>query len=455
MKQNPTEAMKAFFTFLIIVCSYIANAQLTIAPGGSIHFKGAAQLTLDNTSFINLGSFYPDSGAVVFKGNKDQIVGGAQTSFFDLIIDMDQPKLVTLSTQIYVSNRIFFNDGYLFLGDYDVNLGRTGILQNEYENHRIWTNGTGRVIASRTINNVDNALPGNMGLSITTDANLGEVTIRRGYLPPGGGGLPSSAMRYFEIVPEFQPANPGLLLRLLYWDNELDGADENSLQVFHSLDGVSWNNIGFSARNAANDWVEHDNVQVYGRFVLAASSNALPVIFASITGRCENGRKTISWQTAQEQNSLHFEVQRQEFGAWKTIGIIPSAGNSNTLRSYHYTDPDHQTESLYRIVEKGLDGSLQYSSVLKINCQQHAAMKLWPNPASTQISLQISIDQTQRVALQIWNANGAKIKEQVSSMQKGVNTLLIPLGDITPGMYILTAIDAQGRKLFSNTFLKQ
>ena len=110
---------------------------------------------------------------------------------------------------------------------------------------------------------------------------------------------------------------------------------------------------------------------------------------------------------------------------------------------------------MYRIVEKGMDGRLQYSSVLRLTCQQSSEMKLWPNPAGRQLSLQISIAETQPIRLQIWDAKGARVKEQTSTMQKGVNVLQLQLGDITPGTYFLTAIDAKGKKLFSNTFLKQ
>jgi hypothetical protein len=452
---NQIEAMKASFTFLIILCSYIAEAQLTITPGGSLHLTGNAQLTLQNMSFVNNGSFFPDSSTVLFTGNKDQSIGGTQTiSFFDLIIDMQHPKMVSLLSPISVGKRIYFENGYLFAGNYDVNLGRTARLQNEFENQRLWTDGTGRVIATSNIDNLNNALPGNMGLSITTDENLGDVVVRRGYLSPVGG-LPSSAMRYYEIVPEFKPANPSMKLSLKYWDNELNGVDENNLQVFHSPDGVIWNNLGFSARSTTNDWVERDDVQLFGRYALAFSTGALPVIFASIQGRCEGGKTIINWQTAQEQNSLHFDIQRQEMGVWKTIGTVFSAGNSNALRSYNFADPDPQTEAMYRIVEKGMDGRLQYSSVLRMTCQQDSEMKLWPNPAGRQLSLQISIAKTQLVRLQIWDAKGAKVKEQTSTMQKGVNVLQLQLGDIIPGTYFLSIIDAKGKKLFSNTFLKQ
>jgi hypothetical protein len=71
---NQIEAMKASFTFLIILCSYIAEAQLTITPGGSLHLTGNAQLTLQNMSFVNNGSFFPDSSTVLFTGNNDQSI---------------------------------------------------------------------------------------------------------------------------------------------------------------------------------------------------------------------------------------------------------------------------------------------------------------------------------------------------------------------------------------------
>lgn len=53
MAVNQIEAMKASFTFLIILCFYIAEAQLKITPERSLHLTGNAQLTSQNMSFVN------------------------------------------------------------------------------------------------------------------------------------------------------------------------------------------------------------------------------------------------------------------------------------------------------------------------------------------------------------------------------------------------------------------
>jgi hypothetical protein len=55
-------------------------------------------------------------------------------------------------------------------------------------------------------------------------------------------------------------------------------------------------------------------------------------------------------------------------------------------------------------------------------------------------------------AMKVSFTKGAKVKEQTSTMQKGVNVLQLQLGGITPGTYFLTAIDAKGKKLFQTPF---
>jgi hypothetical protein len=436
---------------------HLLAAQLYIGTGASLHLKGNALLTLENMSFQNNGQFLPDSSTVLFSGAiaNRSISGSGNISFYELHIDRATGLDVVLQSPISVGNRINFITGNLFIGNHDVNLGRTGMLQNESEFDRVRTIGSGRVIAARTLNGAANAMPGNLGLSITTAANLGDVIVRRGHLPQSGTGLATSVQRYYEIEPQFNPANANLTLRLSYFDAELNGLDENVLQGYRSPDGTSWNNLGFTLRNTTFDYVETNSVQAAGRFTLAAPSGALPVHFINLSGRCESGKTFINWQTAQEVNSLHFEVQRSNGNSWTTLGTVPSAGNSTAIRSYQFTDVNPQTEGLYRIAEKGMDGRMQYSSVLRLSCSGDNKFRVYPNPATTQVTMQMQSSTAQKIRVQLRDAKGALVQEQWASVQNGANIVPLNISTLSAGSYTISAFTAEGHRLLSTTFIKQ
>jgi hypothetical protein len=68
--------------------------------------------------------------------------------------------------------------------------------------------------------------PGNLGAFITSAANVGVVTIRRGHVSQSGAGLASSINRYYSITAE-NNTNLNATLRLKYFDAELNGQNRS------------------------------------------------------------------------------------------------------------------------------------------------------------------------------------------------------------------------------------
>jgi hypothetical protein len=76
----------------------------------------------------------------------------------------------------------------------------------------------------------------------------------------------------------------------------------------------------------------------------------------------------LQWQTATEQNTREFIIERSTDGKnYDRIGSVPAAGNSNSLLDYTYTDPQPQPNTnFYRLKQVDLDGNFTYSSVRAI-----------------------------------------------------------------------------------------
>ena len=102
----------------------------------------------------------------------------------------------------------------------------------------------------------------------------------------------------------------------------------------------------------------------------------LPVVFLSFSANRSNGAIQLIWNTANENDNSHFEVERSANGSsWQTIGTV-AAGTSSLTNSYTYTDesaPAVQTE--YRIRQVDFDGHYQYSTVVLVGTSANAAAR--------------------------------------------------------------------------------
>lgn len=181
----------------------------------------------------------------------------------------------------------------------------------------------------------------------------------------------------------------------------------------------------------------------------------LPVSFISFNAKAENCRALLKWQTGTEVNNSHFIIERSTNGVTFTaIGSVSAAGNSTTIQTYQFTDEAPVSGiNYYRITQVDFDG--KYTSTetksIRIQCNGNtAAVKVYPNPAASQVSIQSSKAIAQ---LNIVAANGRTAMKYIPSQnQNGIITL--PLHRIPNGVYLLQIINKDGT-VEAIKFLKQ
>jgi hypothetical protein len=104
----------------------------------------------------------------------------------------------------------------------------------------------------------------------------------------------------------------------------------------------------------------------------------LAVNWLSFTVTPHNGQAILNWQTAQEENSKDFTIQRSTDGTTYTnIGTVPAAGNSTQPRSYTFIDPSPVTgNNYYRLMETDENNSTSYSSIRLLTISANSAQQL-------------------------------------------------------------------------------
>ena len=433
-----------------------ARAQFTISPGSQFSMTGSLQLTLSNTDLVNNGSFSAGTGTISFTGNAaSNILGSQAIQFYELKINKGAGVALMLQTPVAVSRQISFSTGVLDLNGHDVDLGSTGILNGEQETSRIQGSNGGEVIFNATLNAPAGVNPGNLGILISSPQNLGNTVIRRGHQSQtNGGGAGSSILRYYDIA----PANNSSLnatLRFQYFDAELNGQDENALILWERTAAQTWTGLGFDSRNTSTDYVEKTGIASFERFTLSAPGDPLPVIFHLFNARCDGNRVLLVWQTAQEENSHYFSVERStDAAAWTVLGKIPAAGNASGEKDYSFADDAPVQNSYYRIGEHDLDGRVQYTSALTSNCNPGDAFRVWPNPVHNTLYINIPADAGTAAIIKLCDSKGARIRQQTGDLLPGDNLITMNLQGIAAGVYFVS-IRYKNKQLYVREIIKE
>lgn len=177
------------------------------------------------------------------------------------------------------------------------------------------------------------------------------------------------------------------------------------------------------------------------------TKQALPVTLVNFTAQKQPEGNLLQWQTAQELNSSHFNIQRSSDGqAFKTIATVKATGNSNTVITYHHLDNSSQAATsatvYYRIATADMDGTLRYSNIATIkNTLQSSLFAVWPNPAGAVINLQ-SKTTVAAATLTITDVAGRPVY-QASHHLPALTGTPVYVAALRPGMYVLT-IRAKG-----------
>ena len=187
----------------------------------------------------------------------------------------------------------------------------------------------------------------------------------------------------------------------------LDGTDYTANSQFASGDVVGTNNyivyngtgnsVTVTGLTPGKKYyfrvVEYNNNSVTGNnslYLLGSNPQAtqttaatLPIQLSYFTAtRSHNNKVLLNWQTAQEINNDHFDVQRSSDGTnFTTVGNVHAKGNSTNATKYTFTDESPLVKNYYRLKQVDKDGRFSFSYIVLIELNSNS-IRVAPNPAS-------------------------------------------------------------------------
>jgi hypothetical protein len=171
-------------------------------------------------------------------------------------------------------------------------------------------------------------------------------------------------------------------------------------------------------------------------YILVEDVTVLPVTFINLNAECATDKVLVKWQTTQEMNNSHFEVQKNRNSEWVKIGTVKGAGTSYGVNSYQFNDPmNGEVLHLYRIKQVDFDGHSEISQPIVAICSETNAMgnevRLYPNPVTNVLNI---VSESENIGnVEVMDINGKRLI--VTSIDKASTEL--DLSHLAPGMYFI------------------
>ncbi len=164
-------------------------------------------------------------------------------------------------------------------------------------------------------------------------------------------------------------------------------------------------------------------------------NGALPLNILSFNASAGNGNVTLIWNTENEINASHFDVEFSLDGiTFKKLATV-KANNLPGKNKYHFVHTGVTDNILfYRLKQFDLDGKVAYSKTEKINISKATQITVYPNPAADFIRLK-NIDPAVVAQVQFISSDG-----RLLLAAKANSLMQFNISHLKPGSYLLKII---------------
>lgn len=163
----------------------------------------------------------------------------------------------------------------------------------------------------------------------------------------------------------------------------------------------------------------------------------------------KDGNVELAWNTSSGSDITTFELERSINGRdWENSATV-TAANALQQSDYTYLDKVGKNIALkkdlyYRLKQIKSDGSFTTSRLLIVrvyNTKTVSMISVTPNPAKSDIAVNVQLQESSLVSMRIVNASGSIVLHKTAEAGKGISNILIEgSSKLTPGLYTLEVI---------------
>jgi len=179
----------------------------------------------------------------------------------------------------------------------------------------------------------------------------------------------------------------------------------------------------------------------------------LPVIIEFFVVRAEINSAILSWQTSQELNNSHFEIQHStDNRTFATIGKEAGAGNSDLRVDYDFThERPANGINYYRLQQFDFDGQSDYSQVVSVRFGKETGIAIYPNPVQTEVTIALDKEFVTNATAEIISQNGSTVLTETFTAKSFTQN--INVNNLPAGIYVLRIVN--GNEVYTERFVKK
>ncbi|MGC4038956.1 MAG: G8 domain-containing protein [Chitinophagaceae bacterium] len=469
------------FPFLITSVAPFYNLTIGVANSTSVLLRSditiAGNLTIGSTldastyshdinvggDWNNNGSFVQGSRTVTFNGNANQNISGrTSTIFYNFTVNKPAGG-VTLNKSTTIQNAGTFTAGIVTSSSSNLLIFNSGASAAGANNGTIpsYVSGPVKKIGKDAFTfPVGATTVGYMPCSISAPSNATDAftaEYKRSSATALGGITASglyrvSACEYWQLD---RTTGSSAVNVTLSWSglSPCNAAayvnDLSSLVIAHfnttsnKWDAKGANSVSGNGNAGSVTW---NNVSSFSPFTLGSTSaiaNPLPVKFTMTKAFSVSGGNQIEWTNATEESVQEYQVERSADGiTFITIIDVSPKLNNGSQNSYREIDEHVLADvNYYRIKAVSLDGTSEYSVILKVNSpiENKRYIKVYPNPVTTNyFTIQMNNHKPGTYSVRLFNGTGQQILFKTIRYAGGMALLQIKKpASVKPGIYLL------------------
>lgn len=165
----------------------------------------------------------------------------------------------------------------------------------------------------------------------------------------------------------------------------------------------------------------------------------------------------LNWKTLSEIDTREFEIERSTDGInFTKIATKAAAGNSSVQLSYDHTDANMQAPVYYyRLKLVDIDNDFSYSNVVSVRMAGNVkGLRLFPNPATSQINLEFS-NAKGNYLISVYNQAGQEVATQRAVINYSVQYFTVNRNSLPAGSYIMKVRNTESGDAFSQQLILQ
>ena len=178
----------------------------------------------------------------------------------------------------------------------------------------------------------------------------------------------------------------------------------------------------------------------------------LPIKLISFSGSYRNQAALLNWETENQLNFDHFEIERSSNGAnFTAVADKPVQSAITGRQQYQHTDDLSSADGnvfYYRLKMVDVDGKSKYSNVIMIRKESRAinGISINPNPVINggMATVRFTSASVNIVNFRVLDMSGRVMLTQQNKIFEGTNSISINnLDHLQPGMYVLQMNDGE------------